>query len=114
MPNGRHWGDLDPGRLVGTVERKRCMRARIRHRVGLWVDGDGRPLAQSASQQAEETEDAAWWAQARRLVAACGVHDPGPEPVDQAAPVVDLAERRPPAEYLAARAALQARMGEGA
>ncbi|TDD53010.1 recombinase family protein [Nonomuraea terrae] len=113
MPDGRHWGDIDPGRLAGTVERKRGMRARIRHRVGLWVDADGTPLVRSASQQAEEAEIAMWREQERRLVAAWGVHDP--EPVDQVAPVVQLAERRtPPAEYLAARAALRARLREGA
>ncbi|MEV0617661.1 hypothetical protein AB0I81_30370 [Nonomuraea sp. NPDC050404] len=115
MPDGQHWGNLDPGRLAGTVERKRGLRARIRHRVSLWVDADGTLLVRSASQQAQDAEDAMWRAQARRLVAAWGVHDPGPEAVGEAAPVVELTERRtPPAEYLAARVALHARLKEGA
>ncbi|MEV4067508.1 hypothetical protein [Nonomuraea dietziae] len=66
------------------------MRARIRHRVGLWVDADGPPLAWSASQQAEDAEVAMWRAQERRLSVISGT----PESVDQAAPVVDLDERR--------------------
>ncbi|MFG1709781.1 hypothetical protein ACFLIM_42055 [Nonomuraea sp. M3C6] len=110
MPDGQHWGDIDPGRLAGTVERKRGMRARIRHRVGLWVDADGAPLARSASQQAEDAEVAMWRAQERRLSVIWGT----PESVDQAAPVVDMGEwRTPPAEYLAVRAALRA-LKEGA
>lgn len=113
MPDGRHWGDIDPGRLAGTVGRKRGMRARIRHRVRLWVDADGTPLARSVSQRAEEAEIAMWRAQERRLADVWGTADP--EPVDQAARVVQLAERRtPPAEYQAARAALRARLKEGA
>lgn len=110
MPDGRHWGDIDPGRLAGTVERKRGMRARIRHRVGLWVAADGSSLARSASQQAEDAEVAMWQDQGRRLSIVWGT----PEPVDEAAPDVGLGERRtPPAEYLSVRAALRA-MKEGA
>ncbi|MEQ4724696.1 hypothetical protein [Nonomuraea sp. B19D2] len=113
MPDGQRWGDIDPGRLAGTVERKRGMRARIRHRVGLWVDADGTPLTRSASQQAEDAEVAMWRAQERRLAVIWGT--PNPEPVDKATPMVGLAERRtPPAEYLSARAALWARLKEGA
>ncbi|MFC6557369.1 hypothetical protein [Nonomuraea cavernae] len=112
MPDGQQWGDIDPGRLAGTVERRRGMRARIRHRAGLWVDAAGAPLARSASQQAEDAEIAMWRAQERRLSVIWGT----PEPVDQATPVVvDLDERRtPPAEYVTARAALWTRLGEGA
>ncbi|GAA1768695.1 hypothetical protein [Nonomuraea bangladeshensis] len=113
-PDGRQWGDIDPGRRAGAVERRRGMRARIRHRVGLWVGSDGTPLVRSASQQAEDAEAAMWRDQGRRLVAAWGLHDFGPEPVEQAAAVVELADRRtPPAEYVAARAALRAQ-GVGA
>ena len=110
MPDGRAWGDIDPGRTVGTAERRRVLRSRIRHRVSLWVDADGTPLARSASQQVEDAEVAMWRAQERRLSLIWGT--PEPEPVDQAAPVVE--RRTPPAEYLAVRAALLARLKEGA
>lgn len=109
MPDGRHWGDIDPGRWVGTAARARVLRSRIRHRVSLWVDADGRPLARSASQQAQDAEDAMWRAQARRL-ALVWLPEQEPDVERQAAaPVVE--RRMPPAEYLAARAALQEKLG---
>ncbi|QFY09563.1 hypothetical protein GBF35_25535 [Nonomuraea phyllanthi] len=113
MPDGRHWGDIDPGRLVGTVERARVLRSRIRHRVSRWVDVDGTLLARSASQQAEDAEVAMWRAQERRLSLIWGT--PEPKSMDRAAPVVDLGEGRTlPMEYLAVRAALRTRLKEGA
>lgn len=113
-PDGQHWGDIDPGGLVATVERKRGMRSRIRHRMSLWVAADGTPLVRSASQQVADNEAARWRAQERRMSLVWGTPEPDSAPVP-AATVVDLGERRtPPAEYLAARVAMRARLGEGA
>ncbi|WP_433235261.1 hypothetical protein ACQPYK_25040 [Streptosporangium sp. CA-135522] len=111
-PDGQHWGDIDPGHLAAAVERKRGMRSRIRHRMSLWVAADGAPLVRSASQQVADNEAAMWPAQERRMSLVWGTPDSEPAP---AATVVDLGERRtPPAEYLAARVAMRARLGEGA
>lgn len=107
MPDGRHWGDIDPGRLVGSTERVRVLRSRIRHRISLWVAADGTPVVRSVSQQAEDDEAAIWGAQVRRLNLAWGTPEEDDAPV---APVVELPVRRPlPAAYLAAREALRTR-----
>ncbi|MDP9843356.1 hypothetical protein [Streptosporangium lutulentum] len=110
-PDGQHWGDIDPGRLAGTVERKRGMRSRIRHRMGLWIAADGTPLVRSASQQAADEEAAMWQEEERRLDLALN-GEPEPEPAAQV--VVLKARRTPTEEYLTARATMEARLKEGA
>lgn len=71
-PDGQNWGDIDPGPMVGAVQRARVMQSRIRYRMGLWVDADGTP-ARSASQQADEAEGARRLAEWKRFRLCIGV-----------------------------------------
>ncbi|MEV4748964.1 hypothetical protein AB0K21_21520 [Streptosporangium sp. NPDC049248] len=71
-PDGERWGDIDPGCLAAAVERKRGMRSRIRHRMGLWAAADGVSLGRSASQRAEEDEESRRRAEWQRFRLAIG------------------------------------------